>query len=977
MAMFSGGRGVGNSVLNISPPGYQTYPFKNFLKSAGAFRNASGTYAYQFNFNVNNYPISSPPSQNLICNPSAPSTTQYSGSYYIAWTGNFGTVTGSSGGYATGTPGVWLNCGVGTTIQQGQNSFVTSPSGAGGVNLIGTDGMVELTPPAGGTGSAIGQLIFLAGANISNISNIAICRSDQVSSMASCLTLTGTQIFNPDYITWLKKINPKILRFLLWSGTYNNSCNHSRFQYDPPVDCMTYVNPYYPPSAAAGDSTSLGGGPNVIYSTDGVSYVGVATSDTPNTLTDGELFIGKIGITNTSATPTLDVHGPGGASRGAKAIKYLDLQASNLSVGSLALNSIYTFSYDLKMDCWLYFGGGLATSVPLSVQAQLCNAVNCDGWFHIPALYDVASAVSFGNVLSNTMNSDLKTYVEYSNEFEYTGAQHNWGIGEGAAIGFPNPNFQSKSDMMAYKFRSLIGQISANWPAAASTLMPSMGIFIAASSYTDFRDWTMKGPELTLDLNGYYTLGASSASTTGSISGTTLTVSSGTGIQAGQLVTGTGVATNTRILSGSGTSWTVNNSQTVSSTTLSFSSNAIATNWTISPNRPLDFMKAYHSGNYFEGPNLPGLPGAPTSYITLQAAKTISGITTVNPGVITATAHGYSNGDRVKLSSITGTTQLNGVYGTVANKTTDTFQLTNVVRAVYETSTITITNPGIVTTSSALANGDMIVFSTSGALPIGITAGTTYFVVNQSGSTCQFATTANGTAINTTGSQSGIHTVTTVYTSDFSALTSYISGGSATRVVPGVNAGLVTAADDYAAGNTVKALQWMLNDVISGTRDDGTGAQTNGISLNQYSAVIYPSLTSTFGSLGLPFIVYEAAYDAIAMTATQAIQLGLDYGAIGSNAYGLPSSAFYLNSTASSKISNLLSGFKNSDYFRNAVCLYLNNLKYGLGNTAIPGWFLDIGNSNSLYSPIWSLATGDLYTYSSFQSLVALENFNS
>lgn len=55
---------------------------------------------------------------------------------------------------------------------------------------------------------------------------------------------------------------------------------------------------------------------------------------------------------------------------------------------------------------------------------------------------------------------------------------------------------------------------------------------------------------------------------TGSISGTTMTVSSGTGVAVGQLVEGAGVTADTYITAGTGTVWTVNKSQTVASTTL-------------------------------------------------------------------------------------------------------------------------------------------------------------------------------------------------------------------------------------------------------------------------------------------------------------------------------------------------------------------------------------------------------------------------
>lgn len=54
---------------------------------------------------------------------------------------------------------------------------------------------------------------------------------------------------------------------------------------------------------------------------------------------------------------------------------------------------------------------------------------------------------------------------------------------------------------------------------------------------------------------------------------------------------------------------------------------------------------------------------------------TISGITNANPCVITANGHGFSNGQQVRISGITGTTELNGGTLVVANSTTNTFSL--------------------------------------------------------------------------------------------------------------------------------------------------------------------------------------------------------------------------------------------------------------------------------------------------------------
>ena len=75
------------------------------------------------------------------------------------------------------------------------------------------------------------------------------------------------------------------------------------------------------------------------------------------------------------------------------------------------------------------------------------------------------------------------------------------------------------------------------------------------------------------------------------------------------------------------------------------------------------------------------------------AAKTISGISLGNPTIITATAHGFVNGDVVTLAGLTGAdaATLNGQTVSVRNVTTNTF-------AVYiDTTGKTITAAGTAT----------------------------------------------------------------------------------------------------------------------------------------------------------------------------------------------------------------------------------------------------------------------------------------
>ncbi len=82
------------------------------------------------------------------------------------------------------------------------------------------------------------------------------------------------------------------------------------------------------------------------------------------------------------------------------------------------------------------------------------------------------------------------------------------------------------------------------------------------------------------------------------------------------------------------------------------------------------------------------------------------------------------------------------------------------------TVTMTIASPAVISwTAHGLPEGHPVIFTTSGALPTGITAGTTYYVT-RSPNTNDFmvsttiANAANGTGVNTSGTQSGVHTGT-------------------------------------------------------------------------------------------------------------------------------------------------------------------------------------------------------------------------
>ena len=75
--------------------------------------------------------------------------------------------------------------------------------------------------------------------------------------------------------------------------------------------------------------------------------------------------------------------------------------------------------------------------------------------------------------------------------------------------------------------------------------------------------------------------------------------------------------------------------------------------------------------------------------------------------------------------------------------------------------------PAVITKNNhGFVAGDQVVFSTTGALPTGLTKFTRYYVLSTGLTTNSFrvSTTSNGTAVNTSGSQSGTHFIANAFT---------------------------------------------------------------------------------------------------------------------------------------------------------------------------------------------------------------------
>lgn len=70
----------------------------------------------------------------------------------------------------------------------------------------------------------------------------------------------------------------------------------------------------------------------------------------------------------------------------------------------------------------------------------------------------------------------------------------------------------------------------------------------------------------------------------------------------------------------------------------------------------------------------------------LAAAKTITAITKASPAVASSTAHGYTNGQEIKLS-VSGMLEVNNMVLRVANITANTFELEGIDSTLFNTFT--------------------------------------------------------------------------------------------------------------------------------------------------------------------------------------------------------------------------------------------------------------------------------------------------
>jgi len=99
------------------------------------------------------------------------------------------------------------------------------------------------------------------------------------------------------------------------------------------------------------------------------------------------------------------------------------------------------------------------------------------------------------------------------------------------------------------------------------------------------------------------------------------------------------------------------------------------------------------------------------------------------------------------------------VAGAVAGTIVNIIDGTSATGAVAGTCTISNATPGVVTLNDhGFSEGDTVVFTTTGALPTGVSVSTVYYVKYVNSNSFQLSLNKGGTAVNTSSAGSGVHT---------------------------------------------------------------------------------------------------------------------------------------------------------------------------------------------------------------------------
>ena len=543
-------------------------------------------------------------------------------------------------------------------------------------------------------------------------------------------------------------------------------------------------------TVAAGNGTGTGGSGSILFQTAPVSTTGSTANALATVMAisnTGNVGIGSTSLTNTSLRASKNITGSAtsyGIFQDGQIQSTVTSAIYNFTAANIATGTALTTLTHYEASQGTYTGTA-ATQYAFRADTDLIGATTNYGFAQTGV---TSSGITAGKVLYN-----------------FYSAQNAAPSGGGVAYGFfatgtavnsfsnLSSDSLSASALLARGTTETRGEVNAYAPinvtstaylnalapqtvAQATAVNVNNTITLASPVFVNDTvvmlesSGTLPTSTPQLDANTLYYVISTSATSyyagTGSITGSTLTMSS---MQSGSLgvgatVTGVGVPSGVTVVSGTGPTYTITPSLAtpVTSTTISgtyagsqtiklattfggteINITAVGTgNLTLTPvslaNTPPigSSTKALATTEFVANSVVSyqtktAVKAATTQNITLSGAQTIDGISIVA-------------GDRVLVKD------------QFASSQTATITLSSTATATFTTAT-----PTVVTVAAAPASGTPVTFSTTGVLPTGITAGQIYYISNVSGTTFNISESQTlSPLVAVTAAGSGTHTAT-------------------------------------------------------------------------------------------------------------------------------------------------------------------------------------------------------------------------
>jgi hypothetical protein len=427
--------------------------------------------------------------------------------------------------------------------------------------------------------------------------------------------------------------------------------------------------------------------------------------------------------------------------------------------GAAKLYVVYNnSSYIATVYCSTVIGNTTAAGTGVSIPAGKKVLIRSDGTNITEQINHIVGDFSTGGTLTVDDEATVNSSMVVGGDITLRGA-----------VSAREPIYANSTAYLNTLAAQTVAQASAI-NTSAETITLASAVFVNDTAVMLSSSDTMPTGLSTNTL--YYTVNTSATSFfsgTGSISGTTLTITTlhAGAIGIGTVISGTGVTAGTTVSSlGTGTggagTYNISASQTVASTTisgtysgsqtikLSTSSGGAAVNITAVGTGNLTLTPVALANTPPTGSSTTAIAttefvaNSVTSYQTKTAVKaattqniTLSGAQTIDGISIVA-------GDRVLVKD------------QFASSQTATITLSSTATATFTTAT-----PTVITVAAAPASGTPVTFSSTGVLPTGVTAGQIYYISNVSGTTFSISESQTLTPlVAVTGAGSGTNTAT-------------------------------------------------------------------------------------------------------------------------------------------------------------------------------------------------------------------------